>query len=109
MNFHPSEVIDFVKQLQPVYSFKQGLEEVTKEFSKSSEEVYCDIVPINLKDDFTLLPVKLPARGQWCLHPNCFDLNNYINSNSSFNNRRWNCPMNPKEKPVVLIIDEFME
>jgi len=109
MNFEQNEVVKFVRELQPVLSFKQGLQQVNKEFSKSSEEVFCDIVPLNLKDDFTLKPITTPMRGQWCKHINCFDLEKYISSNSSFNNRRWNCPLIPKDKPVLFMIDEFLE
>jgi hypothetical protein len=52
--------------------------------------------------------MKTPVKGQWCLHPKCFDLETYIATNTKFSNRKWICPTCPLDKPIMLFRDEFM-
>ena len=50
--------------------------------------------------------MRTPVKGQWCDHYECFDLNNYIESNTK--SKAWICPVCPSDKPVNLYRDEFM-
>ena len=50
--------------------------------------------------------MKMAVKGQWCDHLECFDLENYLNSNSKTSD--WKCPIRPSEKPIDLFLDEFM-
>jgi hypothetical protein len=50
--------------------------------------------------------MKNPAKGQWCDHYECFELDTYIAQNIS--SKIWKCPVCPADKPVILYKDEFM-
>jgi hypothetical protein len=50
--------------------------------------------------------MRIPVKGQWCDHYECFDLSTYLESNSKA--KAWKCPVCPQDKPILLYKDEFM-
>lgn len=53
--------------------------------------------------------MKVPVKGQWCEHDQCFDLETYLSSNQKITSRRWICPCRPNDKPLTLRRDEFTQ
>ena len=53
--------------------------------------------------------IKVPVRGKRCKHMQCFDLANYLHSNSMVSGGRWRCLVCEDFVPVKdLMIDDFI-
>ncbi|CDW83014.1 miz zinc finger family protein [Stylonychia lemnae] len=102
-NFEQQELVNYVKNLQPVIPFQEGLSLIKKRFEKPE----CLTNQEDLKCQFTQKKIIIPVKGQWCEHDLCFDLENYIGMNQNPTSRKWICPCQPSDKPVILRRDEF--
>ena len=61
--------------------------------SSGSDGVSCEVVKIPLTCTLSAEKLKIPARGLFCTHYQCFDLNNYLTMTSQSLNPRWVCPL----------------
>ncbi|KAF8427544.1 hypothetical protein EV426DRAFT_529382, partial [Tirmania nivea] len=80
-----------------------------------------DVVVVKLNEltlsivcPFTMGLIKTPVRGKSCLHPECFDLDNYLISRPRKKPREppnadsWKCPYcNGDARPTELVVDGF--
>jgi len=57
---------------------------------------------------YDMQPLKTPAKGAYCKHPNCFSLENFVNLWQKNNQRKWTCPI-CKVKSYDLIVDSYFE
>lgn len=73
-----------------------------------------DFISIDLFDPFMARIFNVPARGKFCGHRDCFDLQTFLDTRL---NRRdneamagnWKCPVCSKDcRPTSLIIDDFL-
>ncbi|CAI2359120.1 unnamed protein product [Moneuplotes crassus] len=75
--------------------------------------VICDQLEIPMTCPITLKPVLLPARGYKCTHVECFDLVNFLKTNTRF--RTFKCPICNKNAniskidPFLLSLRQFLE
>eukprot|EP00347_Sterkiella_histriomuscorum_P002292 403368715 len=112
-NYEEKEFTSYIKNLQPVIPFQEGLAMISKRFQKSNNDATedCKIeqqdVKIDLKCQITQKKIQVPVKGQWCEHDLCFDLDNYIAMNARPTCRLFKCPCRPSDKPVILKRDEF--
>ena len=53
----------------------------------------CEVVKIPLSCTLSTERLKIPARGMFCSHYQCFDLYNYMIVTSSTANPKWVCPL----------------
>jgi hypothetical protein len=60
---------------------------------KGSEDLSCEVVKIPLLCTISTERIKIPARGIFCTHPQCFDLYNYMIVTSASANPKWICPI----------------
>mmetsp|Transcript_27266 Transcript_27266/g.41780 ORF Transcript_27266/g.41780 Transcript_27266/m.41780 type:complete len:1025 (+) Transcript_27266:71-3145(+) len=57
----------------------------------------------------SLRPIQIPVRGKNCKHMQCFDLSNYLATNSVINGNRWRCMVCEDFLPVQdLMVDGFI-
>ena len=49
------------------------------------------MISLNTLCPFTMIPINEAARGEHCLHLQCFDLNTFISANAK--HKRWQCPI----------------
>ena len=49
------------------------------------------MISLNTLCPFTMIPIDEAARGEHCLHLQCFDLNTFIHMNAK--HKRWQCPI----------------
>ena len=91
---------------------------IMKRFKGSEDD---DVVVVKLNEltlsivcPFTMKPMKTPVRGKMCLHPECFDLDNYLISRPRKKPREppnadsWKCPYcNGDARPTHLVVDGF--
>lgn len=89
-----------------------------KRFKGSEDD---DVVVVKLNEltlsivcPFTMRLIKTPVRGKSCLHPECFDLDNYLISRPRKKPREppnadaWKCPYcNGDARPTELVVDGF--
>jgi hypothetical protein len=80
MNFGPHDIVNFIKNLQFVIPFEQGLEKIKSRFIKHTSssvnnnegdgecEIFCKDIKINLQCSITQKKIKVPIKGQWCDH-----------------------------------------
>lgn len=49
------------------------------------------MISLNTACPFTYITIAEAARGEHCLHLQCFDLSTYVNMNAK--HKRWQCPI----------------
>lgn len=111
VNYGPHDIINYIKNYQLVIPFETGVERIKRRFIKPIAgecEIFCSDLKIEFKCNFTQTKIKVPVRGQWCEHDQCFDLETYVWMNQKPDRRKWICPCTPLDKPVILYRDEFM-
>ena len=59
---------------------------------QSHEEEENNHLSFKLLCPISMTPIREPVRGKHCRHFQCFDLLNFIESNSFPSGRRWKCP-----------------
>jgi len=64
---------------------------VVLEDTDTSNDISSFIFPLSCPVSQQLL--KTPVRGKTCNHWQCFDLNNFVESNSHITGTRWECPV----------------
>lgn len=71
-------------------------------------EVEIQMLSISLNDPFNLERLKLPARGKYCEHPQCFSLDTFVllMSHTPFPN--WRCPI-CRRRCFSLKIDTYIQ
>ncbi|KAJ3065015.1 SUMO ligase siz1, partial [Podochytrium sp. JEL0797] len=64
---------------------------------------------VSLKDPVTRCRINVPARGNLCRHPQCFDLEYYLQLNQT--HPTWSCPVCSKLAPIneVFVDGYFLE
>ncbi|TQS39457.1 hypothetical protein Golomagni_00017 [Golovinomyces magnicellulatus] len=81
-------------------------------------EIVVSEISIDLADPFTSCIFQIPARGRFCLHRECFDLETFLLTRNSRPNRAdqpcivdvWKCPLcGGDARPWQLQIDGFLE
>ncbi|RKF79372.1 hypothetical protein GcC1_047001 [Golovinomyces cichoracearum] len=81
-------------------------------------EIVISEISIDLADPFTSCIFQIPARGRFCLHRECFDLETFLLTRNSRPNRTdqpcivdvWKCPLcGGDARPWQLQIDGFLE
>ncbi|RKF63031.1 hypothetical protein OnM2_028028 [Erysiphe neolycopersici] len=81
-------------------------------------EMVISHISINLADPFTTCIFEIPARGKYCLHRECFDLETFLHTRISKPNRAnqpcmvdvWKCPLCGSDaRPWELQIDGYLE
>jgi len=91
---------------------------IMKRFKGSEDD---DVVVVKLNEltlsivcPFTMGLIRTPVRGRSCLHPECFDLDNYLISRPRKKPREppnadsWKCPYcNRDARPAELVVDGF--
>lgn len=89
---------------------KRSIEECKKkiidDFETSSVDIDRVVYPLTCV--FDMQPLKTPAKGAYCKHPNCFSLENFVNVWQKNNQRKWNCPI-CKLKSYDIIVDTYFE
>ena len=98
------------------------VERIVQKLNKSSttdnDDDICivgDHISIDLVDPFTARIFDVPVRGTHCAHPECFDLEMYLDTRRSKTDRgngmaeAWKCPLcGTYASPPNLYIDEFL-
>ena len=79
---------------------------ISDDFDTSAVDIDKLVYPMTCV--FDMQPLKTPAKGAHCKHPNCFSLENFVNVWQKNNQRKWNCPI-CKLKSYDIIIDTYFE
>jgi hypothetical protein len=58
----------------------------------SKKECESDFLTFSLLDTISNRLIEIPVRGQQCTHLQCFDLRNYLTTNTIVSGGRWRCP-----------------
>jgi hypothetical protein len=58
----------------------------------SKKESESDFLTFSLLDTISNRLIEIPVRGQKCTHLQCFDLRNYLTTNTIVSGGRWRCP-----------------
>jgi len=89
---------------------KRSVEDCKKMLAEeiASSGIDIDKVLCPLTCVYDMQPLKTPAKGAYCKHPNCFSLENYVNLWQKNNQRKWTCPI-CKVKSYDLIVDSYFE
>jgi hypothetical protein len=58
----------------------------------SKKESESDFLTFSLLDTISNRLIEIPVRGQQCTHLQCFDLRNYLTTNTIVSGSRWRCP-----------------
>jgi hypothetical protein len=58
----------------------------------SKKESESDFLTFSLLDAISNRLIETPVRGQQCTHLQCFDLRNYLTTNTIVSGGRWRCP-----------------
>lgn len=90
---------NWIKKLTPEEAKAKALENANRQTvvldgdntDSSSKEVSSFIFPLSCPISQQL--IKTPVRGQNCNHWQCFDLKNFVESNSHTTGTRWECPV----------------
>ncbi len=84
----------------------------SSEMNKKDEEdeddlLACDEEIVPVKDPLTMSRIEIPAKGLYCVHRRCFDLETYIEYCAK--SRLWQCPCCSRRLPCEeVIIDDYM-
>jgi hypothetical protein len=80
--------------------------DLIKSFFKPDKEVKPSLLKISLRCQFTLQPIKIPARGKKCNHQTCFDLQNFVEQ-QQIEKFTWRCPI-CTGPAFDVVVDEFL-
>jgi hypothetical protein len=95
-------------------SYKEALDLTLKELDKGlinldSDNEDCDTditITISLLCPMSMKEIQVPVRGKNCKHLQCFDLFNYLKTNSVISGSRWRCGLCEDFIPIKdLIVD----
>ncbi|KAA8564964.1 hypothetical protein EYC84_010733 [Monilinia fructicola] len=113
------EIIDLCKE-QSIPAAKV-LEEIKKKLAGPTEDddliIVASDLSIDLTDPFTARIFEIPVRGKDCLHRECFDLETFLSTRGSKQNRTgqpslvdvWKCPLCSLDaRPYNLRCDQFL-
>ncbi|KAM3140985.1 hypothetical protein pb186bvf_006996 [Paramecium bursaria] len=90
------------KSRLPVQQAKKACGEITN-------DAYVEFNRTHLTCQLSYNPIRKPARGQFCKHSQCFDLENYILATaSSKQGKSWRCLV-CKKKCFTFMIDSYQE
>ena len=74
-------------------------------FENNDDDVVCGDVKISLRCPLSIIRINIPIRGSNCNHPQCIDLNSFLQYSHQFGN--WQCPVCLKAlKYDELVIDD---
>jgi hypothetical protein len=73
----------------------------------NNSEVQIQMLSIGLNDPYNLEKIKLPARGKYCEHAQCFSLDTFVLMMSSTQYPNWRCPV-CKRRCFSLYVDTYM-
>lgn len=74
----------------------------------NNSDVICSESRISLKDPLSLCRIKIPVRGVNCLHPQCMDLETFLNFSKHC--KLWQCPTCMKSlQSEMLLVDYDMK
>jgi len=59
--------------------------------SEASDDIVCDEMKISIRDPLSLRRIEVPVRGTGCRHPQCVDLETYLEY--SHCTKQWQCPI----------------
>jgi hypothetical protein len=65
------------------------------------------MLSISLNDPYNLEKIKLPARGKYCTHAQCFSLDTFVLMMNSTQYPNWRCPT-CKKRCFNLYVDTYM-
>ena len=66
-------------------------EDVTAESSQAQGNSRSENLSLSLLCSVSRTVIETPVRGRHCKHIQCFDLKNFLHSNSNLNGGRWRC------------------
>ncbi|CAD8052118.1 unnamed protein product [Paramecium sonneborni] len=69
-------------------------------------EIKVDKSKVSLICQYSFDLIKIPARGEFCQHQQCFSLNNYLDMMIHAEHMKWICPI-CKKNCISLIIDHY--
>lgn len=106
----PHDIISFVNCYMPVIPYSETFKKIELLRQGNEEvEVVTTKIMISLQCSFSCTKLRVPVKGQWCSHYDCFDLENYLGMNAITQKlRNWTCPLERKDKPMILRRDEFL-
>ncbi|CAD8136682.1 unnamed protein product [Paramecium pentaurelia] len=69
-------------------------------------EIKVDKSKVSLVCQYSFDLIKIPARGEFCQHQQCFSLNNYLDMMIHAEHMKWICPI-CKKNSITLRIDHY--
>ncbi|CAD8048536.1 unnamed protein product [Paramecium sonneborni] len=69
-------------------------------------EIKVDKIKVSLICQYSFDLIKIPARGEFCQHQQCFSLNNYLDMMMHAEHMKWICPI-CKKNCISLRIDHY--
>ncbi|KAM3140224.1 hypothetical protein pb186bvf_007777 [Paramecium bursaria] len=80
-------------------------EEIAENIIQDQQELQIVLTKVSLACCFTNQIIKVPAKGLFCTHYQCFCLENFIDIQISNNSQKWLCPI-CKSPLVSIMIDQ---
>lgn len=81
-------------QTSAVTSFEESKKVLDLAFRHGDvSDVSCDVVKIPITCTLSSEKIRIPARGLFCTHFQCFDLQNFMMLTAQSANPRWLCPL----------------
>jgi hypothetical protein len=103
----PDVITQFILNFQRVIPYEHTYERLLKLHNTKDDDALQmeQKISIALTCGITACQIKIPVKGRWCKHYDCFDLESYLCTNLQCS--KWICPKTNKEKPIKLFGDEF--
>lgn len=82
-----------------------------KNLYHEDSDIVTEKLSVSLKDPLTMQRIKIPARGRFCNHLGCFDLETFLKYQREAKNAQWKCvlcytgPLTLKQ----IVVDKWME
>ena len=103
----PDVITQFILNYQRVIPYEHTYNRLLKLHNTKDDDGFQmeQKISIALTCGISAMQIKIPVKGRWCEHYDCFDLESYLGTNLQY--PKWTCPKTNRDKPIKLFGDEF--